>query len=244
MDIFFEIHKDIPREGPGDNKSTAKALAYINNLAPGTTILDIGCGPGIQTLELARHHPGPIIALDNHQSYLEKLQEKIENSGNTNRIFPVNASMFDLPVPSKSIDCIWSEGAIYIIGFEKGLLEWKPFLKPGGCLAVTEISWLRTSPPTEVYSYWMSEYPGMQSVTDNLQIAYKAGYEVLGHFNIPVSSWWNEYYTPIEKRIPKLRDKYHGNDHANEVLDATLKEMDFHRRFSDWYGYVFYILKA
>ncbi len=32
MSFFFEIHKDIPREGPGDNESTRKALSLLNDL--------------------------------------------------------------------------------------------------------------------------------------------------------------------------------------------------------------------
>ena len=43
------------------------------------------------------------------------------------RSVPLAASMEDLPFESSYFDLIWSEGAIYNIGFEKGIKTWKPF---------------------------------------------------------------------------------------------------------------------
>ena len=53
MRFFFEIHQGLPREGPGDFDSTRRALALLGGLPERPRILDIGCGPGMQTnLEL------------------------------------------------------------------------------------------------------------------------------------------------------------------------------------------------
>lgn len=244
MDIFFDIHKDLPREGPGDSASTLRAFSLLKDLPPSPPILDIGCGPGMQTLDLARATDGKIIAVDTHQPFLDQLQQRAQAEGLAGRISMLNQSMFALEFEKQSFDLLWSEGAIYIIGFETGLRAWRPLIKPGGYVAVTEISWLKPNPPEEVYSYWTAEYPGMRGVAENLKSVRAAGYRVIDHFTLPPSSWWTDYYTPIEARLPGLREKYQGNAEAKEWLDATQKECDIYRKYSDWYGYVFYVMQV
>ena len=169
MNILFEIHKDLPREAPGDNSQTRKALRMLTDLPARPRILDIGCGTGMQTIELARQTNGTITAIDNHAPYLEELRQHSLEEGVAERITTFQASMFDLEFEKESVDLIWSEGAIYIIGFEKGIWAWRPFLKKGGTIAVTELSWIKEDPPAEVKSFWESEYPGMKSMEDNLK---------------------------------------------------------------------------
>ena len=55
-------------------------------------------------------------------------------------------SMDSLTFAEESLDLIWSEGAIYNMGFGKGIEAWRPFLRSGGVLAVSEITWLRPNP--------------------------------------------------------------------------------------------------
>ena len=54
MEYFMDLYGDLPRAGPGDNGSTARALGMIKGLPAEPRILDLGCGPGVQTLELCR----------------------------------------------------------------------------------------------------------------------------------------------------------------------------------------------
>jgi len=244
MDIFFDIHKDLPREGPGDCESTRKALSILNNLPSKPLILDIGCGPGMQTLDLARFTNGKVIAVDTHQPFLDQLQKRAQAAALSGRITALRESMFALPFPEKSFDLLWSEGAIYIIGFEQGLNSWRPLLKTGGYLAVTEISWLKPNPPDDLHSFWTEDYPGMSDIAGNQERIRAAGYREIDHFLLPASSWWTDYYTPIEARLPRLREKYLGNAEANTMLDSTQKEIDMYRKYSEWYGYVFYVMQV
>jgi ubiquinone/menaquinone biosynthesis C-methylase UbiE len=243
MDIFFELHQDLPREGPGDNPSTRKALALLADLPPQPLILDIGCGPGMQTVELARCTKGKIIAIDTHQPFLEKLKQRAQAEGVSDKITAVNMSMFALDFEAKSFDAIWSEGAIYIMGFEQGLQACQPLLKPGGYVAVTELTWLRPNPPAEADNFWKENYPGMQSVQGNLDSVRAASYREIAHFVLPTSSWWEPYYTPQAARIAMLRDKYQDDDEAIQLLNESQKEIDLYRQYSDWYGYVFYVMQ-
>lgn len=242
MSIFFDIHKDLPRQGPGSNESTRRAFEMIPDLPPAPRILDIGCGPGMQTLELARLSHGHITAVDTHQPFLDQLAESARAEGLSDRIEIINASMFDLPFEDESFDLIWCEGAIFIIGVPEGLKQWKRLLKPGGYLAFTETAWTRPNPPQEVRDFWQI-YPALTDIPGNLEIIRQAGYETIGHFVLPASDWWDNYYTPIEKSMPMYREKYAGNAHAQPTLDFTDLEMDIHRRYSDWYSYVFYVLR-
>ena len=242
MNIFFEVHQDLPREGPGDTDSTLRALAAMTDLPAVPSILDVGCGPGAQTIALASHSSAHIIAVDRHQPFLDELARRAEQAGVSGRVKIVNASMFDLHF-ADCFDVIWSEGAIYIIGFEEGLRDWRPLLKSGGYVAVTELSWIRPDPPQEIVDEWAREYPGMRSVEDNLSRVRAAGYRAVEHFILPESSWWEPYYLPMQSRVEKLREKYRGNAEARGLLDTKLIEIEMYRKYSAWYGYVFYVMQ-
>lgn len=243
MDIFFEIHKDIPREGPGSYQSILKALSFLSSLPANPSILDVGCGPGTQTIVLAKETGGKVLAVDTHQPFLDRLKQRAHDAGLAQRIEAVNMSMSALEFPEESFDLIWSEGAIYIMGFAQGLRSWRPLVKIGGYVAVTEIAWLKPNPPDECRRYWDAEYPDMKSIEENLRLVPEAGYELLDHFVLPDADWWDDYYTPMEKRITLLREQYAGDQEAIELLDASELEMDIHRRYSAWYGYVFYLAR-
>ncbi|GAM56739.1 probable transcription regulator [Vibrio ishigakensis] len=48
--------------------------------------------------------------------------------------------MGDLPFEEDSFDVLWSEGAVYNIGFETGIRDWRKYLKSGGTLVVSELT--------------------------------------------------------------------------------------------------------
>jgi SAM-dependent methyltransferase len=243
-DLFFEVHKDLPREGPGSNASTRQALALLPDLPSFPLILDVGCGPGMQTLELARLTHGKIIAVDAHQPFLDELNRQVRQSGLEGRIITANQSMFALDFPEANFDVIWSEGAIYIIGFEAGLRAWRRFLKPGGCVAVSEITWLRPDPPLEIRAYWDQDYPAISDLDQNLARVRSAGYRPLGHFVLPPSDWMDAYYIPLEARLEMLRQKYRREAQALAQLAEHQREIDLFRRYHEWYSYVFYTMQA
>ncbi len=244
MSVFFEIHQDNPREGPGDNISTCRAFEMIQGLLPQPhIILDIGCGPGMQTLELARISNGRITAVDTHQPFLDQLKQRAVEAGVADRIEVLNQSMFALDLPANSFDLIWSEGAIYIIGFRQGLKEWREYLKPRGYLAVTEIVWLKPNPPDILRRFWETNYPSMTTIKGNLDIIRDSGYAEIGNFVLPESAWWEDYYLPVMKRISMLRAKYAGISEVLQELDAQQAEIAMYRKYHDYYGYVFYIMK-
>ncbi len=243
MDLFHEIHKDIPREGPGDNESTKQAINMLKDIPANCTALDIGCGPGLQTIELAKNIDGKIFAIDIHEPFLDKLLQTAFKENLSHRIEAKKMSMFSLEFKEDNFDLIWCEGAIFIIGFQKGLQEWRKYIKTGGYLVVSEISWLREDIPKEPKNFWEYEYPEIKGIADNIKIIEKSGYSPIGNFIIPEKGWWKDYYNPLTDRINKLRKKYKDNKEANDIMDSTQREIEMYKRYSDYYGYVFYIMK-
>ena len=243
-DLFFEIHEGLPRQGPGDFESTKRAFAMLRDLPGEPRILDIGCGPGMQTLDLAGLTAGRIVALDNHQPFLDTLSTRAEESGLSKQIQVVNGDMASLQFGEGSFDLIWAEGSIYIIGFERGIRDWKMFLRAGGHLAVTEVTWLKPNPPQELKDFWGAEYPAIRDVEVNMRTIAQTGCALVGHFTLPESAWWSHYYHPLEKRLVDFRRRYQEDEEALELIAMEQAEIDLYRRYSDYYGYVFYVMRG
>ena len=243
-EVFWELHSGLPREGPSDNESTRKAYLMLEELPENPCILDIGCGPGVQTIELAKISNGKIGALDNHQPFLEDLKKKAEKQGVGKKINAVNGDMFALKYEKNSFDLIWCEGAIYVVGFEKGLREWRNLLTDKGYLVVSELPWLRANPPEEIRRFMEEGYPAIKTINENLEIARKCRYRVISYFILPEKSWWTNYYKPMETKISSLKSKYRDDEEAMNVLVSHELEIEMYRKYSEYYGYVFYILQA
>jgi len=241
-ELFFEIHKDIPREGSGRDEYTQKAYEMIPTIKQ-PKILDIGCGPGLQTIKLAKISSGNVIGIDIHQPYLDRLKELIKREKLQNRVEAVNQSMLDIKYPKDYFDIIWAEGSIFVIGFENGLIEWKKYIKPNGYLAVHEMAWLKNNPPKEIEDYFKKVYPQITTIENNLKIIKKCNYKLLGYFPLPDDAWWELYYNPLEKRINKLKLKYKNNREALDYLNEEQKEIDLYRKYNMWYGSVFFVMQ-
>ncbi len=253
MEFFFEIFDaSLPRLGPGDDASTRKALDEVLSAMPQRKdspestrlrILDLGCGNGAQTIQLAKHADGTVLAVDNHQPYLDELRRRAEAEGVSDRIQLYLGDMCDLGLDEEFFDVIWSEGALYIIGFRDGLATCYRLLAPAGCLAVTELSWLKSDPPDECHEFFANEYPAMADVDTNLATIEGFNYKVLEHFALPESAWWDQYYHPLQERLRFIREKYATDPEKLEVVESTRVEIDLYRKYSSYYGYVFYLMQ-
>jgi len=241
--FFWKIHSGLPREGPGDNESTRKAYKMLKGLPEKPRILDIGCGPGMQTIELAKLSGGQIVALDFHDPFLEQLRKTIQGEGVTDMVKPVKGDMCNLEYADSSFDVVWSEGAIFVIGVEKGLQEWRRLLAPKGYVVVSELTWLQHDVPDEVKEYMTHEYPAIKTVEENIEVVQKSGYRLIGSFVLPVKSWWDNYYGPIEAKLPSLKARYSGDEEAMQVIKMQEIESEMFRKYADYYGYVFYIMQ-
>jgi len=243
-DVFFELHHDLPREGPGDDESTLRALALCTELPERPDVLDVGCGPGMQTLALAAATGGIITAVDAHEPFLDQLRERAEAAGVRDRLHVMRGDMTDLPFGPDSFDLIWSEGAAYIMGISEAFDAWRAFLRPGGYIVVSELVWLVDDVPAEVRDFFERGYPGVTDVAGNLQRIAATGYEIIDHFTLPAESWWTHYQSPLEARIPGLLDRYAGDEAALAVINETIEEHRIRREYPETYGYEFFIARC
>ena len=252
--FFYEIFDpSLPRLNPGDEASTLRALNLLRSAGSAgegqaalrfRRILDLGCGCGGQTLSLARHTQGPILALDNHQAYLDELRRRAEAAGLSGRIQTVRRDMRTLTAEDGPFDLIWSEGALFVIGFREGLTICHSLLTPGGGLAVSELCWLRPDAPADCRHFFSEGYPAMTDVEAALSAIRACGYELLGHFTLPESAWWTSYYHPVEERLHLLRQRHAGNAENLLMIESIQKEIDMYRQHSDYYGSVFFVMRC
>lgn len=235
MQDFWKLFGGLERHGPGSEADTLRALQALPN-AP-EKILDIGSGTGASTIVLAQSTPAQITALDNQPGSLNTLQERAATLGLEN-IATCCASMEDMPFEPESFDLIWCEASAYAIGFENAVKAWRPLIRSGGHMVISELVWNDGSHPDELTDFWKKEYPDMQYLTDRIQQAKSAGYEVIEQFPLPKSSW-DAYADPLKERI-----KIHAEELKDSAALADLKtELSIFDRYLDHFAYQMLVLR-
>lgn len=243
-EIFFEVYENLPRQGPGNRACADRALGFCRGLPEFPAILDLGCGTGGQTLQLADLTSGSIVAIDNHAPSIQRLQTAIVKRGFSQRVRAIVRDIARSKQPPGSFDLIWSEGALYNIGLRTALRVCHGLLRPGGYLAFTNPVWRKKNPPPTVKDSFDLDYPAMGWLAGDVAAIQDSGFELIGHFTLPEEAWWDEFYTPMEARIAELRSEYASDNEALVILDRLAEEPEMHRRYSDFYAYEFFVARC
>lgn len=239
MDRFDELFDELPRQGPGSDESTARALGLAKGLPARPRVLDLACGSGRPTRILARRL-GAVLAIDSRRPLLDRLARDAALEGL--EIETREISLFDMPFEEESFDLVWAEGALFILGLARGLAEIRPLLARGGILAFTEMCLFEADPPSELMGWFDEVYPDVKTVDQVRALALEAGYEPVGDFRLPDGAWWDDYYTPMLERIEVLKTRNAGSPKAQEVYARCEREARMHREHSKSYGYQFFVL--
>lgn len=249
MKVFFDVfHPSLPRLAPGDPHSTRRALEalygpQLGGAAADLRVLDIGCGNGVQTLRLVQELDCRVTAVDNHPPFLAELERRATALGVADRIVTRCADMKELDLGEAVFDLVWAEGSAFVLGIEGALKAWRGYLDPGGALGFSDLAWLRDDPPEECRRFFGQEYPAIETIGEVLGLLEKCGYNLLAHFTLPESSWLDLFYDPLARRLDEVEGRYAGNEVAGTVLARCRREIDMYRRYSQYYGYEFFLAR-
>lgn len=242
--VFLEMQIQLKRNAPGSDAMTRTMFESLDGLPQEPEMLFMGCGQGNDVLELLRCSKGRATAVDMLKPFLAKLEGKAEAVGISGERLRTVCSDFEaLDLPDGIFDLLWSEGAIYTLGFEEGLKAWAKYLKPGGLAVVSECTWLTDTPSVEAKLFWENAYPAMGTLSENMDRAKRAGFELLETQVLPEEDWWTDYYQPLIPLIAEARETYAGDSGVQAMLGEEETEIRLYERHAADYSYVFYVLR-
>ena len=243
LNLICEYYSNVERQGPGSPEITIKALSFIEGLTDESGIVDLGCGTGGQTIVLGQHAPGKITGIDLFPVFINLFNSNAKRLNLQDKVKGIVGSMEELPFQKEELDLIWSEGAIYNIGFERGLNEWRKLLKTGGYIAVSEVSWFTDERPKEIDEFWMDAYPEIDTIPNKVAVMQEAGYVPVATFILPENCWTEHFYDPQVSAQEAFLNKNAGNKAAEEFIANQQYETQLYYKYKEYYGYVFYIGK-
>jgi len=244
LELLVDLHRDGARQGPGGDDQTRLAITLAGLRGrSGLSIADLGCGTGASTLLLARELDAQVTAVDLMADFLSPLDAATRREGLAGRITTVVASMAALPFAPESLDAIWSEGAIYNIGFATGVENWRRYLKPGGVLAVSELTWLTAERPDALQRHWQREYPEVDTAAAKLAVLERLGFSPVGYFALPEHCWLDNYYRPLQRRLAGFLDRHDHSADARVLVAAEEREIALYERYRAFVSYGYYVAR-
>lgn len=239
---LIALHADAPRQGPGEAAALDRMIDRLK--APdGARAADLGCGTGATALRLALTRSWDVLALDAAEPFIDRLRGRLAAAPPARgSVTPAIGDMTAPPVAPGALDVIVSEGAAYAIGFAEALRLWRPLVRPGGGLVVSECVWFGAERPADAAAFWGRAYPAMGSVADAVRRAEAAGWRLVAAERLAAQAWWESYYRPLAQRITALAP---GADAAMaEAIAEAQAEMALFERTSGAWGYVYLALDA
>lgn len=243
LNSICDYYSNTERQGPGSPEVTLKALSFIEGLTKDSQIADIGCGTGGQTMVLAKNAPGKFTGVDFLPEFINQFNQNTQKKNLQNKVKGIVGGMKNLAFQEETFDLIWSEGAIYSIGFERGLTEWRKFLKLGGYIAVTENTWFTEEQPTEIKDFWQKAYPEIDTISNKVAQMQKSGFLPIATFIVPQTCWDHYYYVQQPEMLSSFLKKYNNNKTVEKFVASQRYEVELYDKYKAHYGYVFYIGK-
>ena len=244
LSLLIDLHKDGERQGPGGDDETRLAIALSGLGARSQLqVADIGCGTGASTLVLAKALDARITAVDVLPEFLQRLDAAARREKFGARIKTQVASMEALPFAAQSLDAVWSEGAVYNMGFASGIRAWRRFLKPGGILAVSELTWLTQQRPQALEAHWKAQYPEVGTAAEKMALLERSGFSPVGYFVLPPRCWLENYYRPLQARFADFLSRNQNLPAAAAIVAAEEQEVALFERYREYFGYGYYVAK-
>lgn len=242
--LLIDLHKHAYRQGPGGDEETEMAVDMsLSDRTGPFKIADIGCGTGASTLLLARLLNAQVTAVDFLEDFLEVLEGRAEDMGVSEKITTRCSSMDNLPFGDEEYDVIWSEGAIYNMGFERGVKDWNRYLKVHGLLVASEVTWITGSRPSELQKYWEGEYPEIDTASSKIKILEDNGYSPIGYFVLPEHCWLDNYYYPLQHEFHDFLERNGNSEEARSIVELEQREIKLYEKYKAYFSYGFYMAR-
>lgn len=232
---FFTLHRDLPREGPGEPADVAWA-SDLAGVARDARICDAGCGPGADIAALLAAAPeGRVTAYEQVPHFVSAA--RAAHAGDAR----VELRQADMSRLSGPYDFIWSAGAVYFLGVTQALRGWRPALAAGGAVAFSQIAWRVPDPPEEAQAFWAAGYPDMTDAAGVADQVTAAGFETLGTRWVSDAAW-EAYFAPIDARAAMLERE--ADAALQAVLAEARAEADIWRRHRAAFGYLLSVVRV
>lgn len=230
---FYTLYQNLNREGPGEAADVAW-VAELLELAADARICDAGCGSGADVPALLAAAPqGRITAVDSHGAFIDELLLRIDADP---RVIAYKGNMAKLKGP---FDLIWSAGALYFLGIEKGLKAWRPALAKGGAVAFSEPCLFSAEASEAARAFW-DGFPGVTDAAGIDAQVRAAGFETLASRRLSDAAW-RGYYSSLQARITALRPD--ADTELSAILDDAQAEIDAFDAVKDETGYLLSVVK-
>jgi serine/threonine-protein kinase HipA len=241
---IYTLFQDTPRQGPADSAVLERMLLALR-LPTGPRVAELGCGSGTTALWLADRAGADVIAMDSSAPFIETLSQRLKQRAPLGgRVTPEVGDMAKPKIPRGSLDLIVSEGAAYVIGFDTAMEVWRPLVRHGGGMVVSECVWWGAQRSDEAVEFWNQWYPQMGTPSDAIAKAEAAGWQLVACERLSSAAWWDSYYDPLAERMDRL-DKQAETDHElAKIIQDMRDEMAIMKRIGDESGYCYFAFLA
>ncbi|MBK7950512.1 MAG: methyltransferase domain-containing protein [Deltaproteobacteria bacterium] len=142
-------------------RTAENSAAYLlDRLAPGLALLDVGCGPGTLTVDLARRvAPGRVVGIDRAGEVLGDARRHAESAGVAVEL--VEGDVYELPLPDAAFDVVHAHQVLqHLADPVAALREMRRVARPGGLVAVrdSDYSCFSWAPLDPLLDHWLAVY--------------------------------------------------------------------------------------
>ena len=142
-------------------RTVDNSAAYLRpHLRAGIRLLDVGCGPGSLTLDLARHAPNSqVVALERAESVLEEARRTLAPLGPS--VSVVAGDVYELQYDAGTFDIVHAHQVLqHLTDPVRALQEMKRVCKPDGVVAVRDSDYgaFRWFPEEPRLDAWLAMY--------------------------------------------------------------------------------------
>jgi ubiquinone/menaquinone biosynthesis C-methylase UbiE len=155
-DVYTHGHHESVVRAHAARTAENSAAFVLPHLAPGSEVLDVGCGPGSITVDLAELvAPGEVTGLDRSEDVLEQAAELAALRGIENATF-TSGNIYALEYDDDTFDVVHAHQVLQHLTDPVGALrEMARVCRPGGVVAVRDVDYAATT--------WFPDDPGLDA---------------------------------------------------------------------------------